>query len=30
MGGDIIVDSAPGKGARFVLTLPAVPESVTE
>ena len=23
MGGDIIVDSAPGQGARFVLTLPA-------
>jgi signal transduction histidine kinase len=23
MGGDIVVDSAPGQGARFVLTLPA-------
>jgi signal transduction histidine kinase len=22
MGGDIVVDSAPGEGARFVLTLP--------
>jgi signal transduction histidine kinase len=22
MGGDIVVDSAPGQGARFVLTLP--------
>jgi signal transduction histidine kinase len=29
MGGDIIVDSAPGKGARFVLTLPAAPDGVT-
>jgi signal transduction histidine kinase len=24
MGGDIVVDSAPGQGARFVLTLPSV------
>lgn len=24
MGGDIVVDSAPGQGARFVLTLPAI------
>jgi signal transduction histidine kinase len=23
MGGDIVVDSAPGQGARFVLSLPA-------
>jgi signal transduction histidine kinase len=23
MGGDIIVDSAPGRGARFLFTLPA-------
>lgn len=26
MGGDISVDSAPGKGARFVFTLPAAPD----
>jgi two-component sensor histidine kinase len=30
MGGDIIVDSAPGKGARFVLTLPAATLDATE
>ena len=23
MGGDLVVDSAPGQGARFTLTLPA-------
>jgi signal transduction histidine kinase len=29
MGGDIVVDSAPGQGARFVLTLPVLPEGDT-
>jgi signal transduction histidine kinase len=25
MGGDLTVDSAPGQGARFALTLPTAP-----
>ena len=30
MGGDVTVDSAPGQGARFVLTLPLAPAGITD
>ena len=30
MGGDVTVDSAPGQGARFVLTLPLAPVGISD